>query len=330
MGIIKDIISPPKAPDPYAVAGAQGAANVEAARATAMLNQANQVTPWGSLTYSQTPGQVGTDRYTATTTLDPRLQQLLDQQFATSLSLEGATQGALGNVQDLFGAGNTVSPNEDYRSQVQDALYSRMTSRLDPMWQQREGDLESRLAAQGLTQGSQAYERELANLGRERTDAYQTAMDTSIGAGEAAIGGQFGRDLQSRNQILNELNALRSGQQVQAPQFQNTATGANVAAAPIAQSMYNSFGANQANSQATMNALSGLGAAAILAPSDRRLKSNIKLVGKLSNGLNFYEYDIAGSRRSGVMADEVEKVMPDAVHNINGILHVDYSKVLGD
>lgn len=47
--------------------------------------------------------------------------------------------------------------------------------------------------------------------------------------------------------------------------------------------------------------------------SDRRLKSNIKRVGTAHNGLPLYEYTIFGQRQRGVMADEVEKVMPAAV-----------------
>ena len=43
------------APDPYAVARAQGQANIEAARVTAMMNRADQITPWGSQLWSQTP-----------------------------------------------------------------------------------------------------------------------------------------------------------------------------------------------------------------------------------------------------------------------------------
>ena len=50
--------------------------------------------------------------------------------------------------------------------------------------------------------------------------------------------------------------------------------------------------------------------------SDRRLKENIKLVGKDERtGLNLYEFSYIGDgkRLRGVMADEVESIMPDAV-----------------
>ena len=57
MGGIVDAIfgrnDAPAAPDPYAVATAQGTANIDAARITTALNRANQITPYGNLTWSR-------------------------------------------------------------------------------------------------------------------------------------------------------------------------------------------------------------------------------------------------------------------------------------
>lgn len=60
--------------------------------------------------------------------------------------------------------------------------------------------------------------------------------------------------------------------------------------------------------------------------SDKRLKKNIKLIGKYKNGLNKYSWDYVWNEKgTGVMADEVEKVMPDAVRLINGYKAVNYA-----
>jgi len=56
--------------------------------------------------------------------------------------------------------------------------------------------------------------------------------------------------------------------------------------------------------------------------SDIRVKENIELIGLLPNGLNIYEFEYkpefkhkSGSGRyRGVMAHEVEKIMPQAVN----------------
>lgn len=60
--------------------------------------------------------------------------------------------------------------------------------------------------------------------------------------------------------------------------------------------------------------------------SDRRLKENIKKVGKLDSGLNIYEYNYkaGGPTTIGVMAQEAEKKFPDAVGLLNGFKTVNY------
>ncbi len=70
--------------------------------------------------------------------------------------------------------------------------------------------------------------------------------------------------------VLNELASLRSGAQVNMPQFQSGASGANVGAAPVAQSAYNSYqgqmggyNADVASNNSTMGAMAGLAAAAL-------------------------------------------------------------------
>lgn len=81
----------------------------------------------------------------------------------------------------------------------------------------------------------------------------------------------------------------------------------------------------------------GLGAFATsygakLAVSDRRLKTNVKLVGQLPNGVNIYTYQYitGGPFQMGVMADELVKVIPEAVTHraiSDEFDAVDYSKI---
>lgn len=70
---------------------------------------------------------------------------------------------------------------------------------------------------------------------------------------------------------------------------------------------------------------SGLGSMG-LKFSDRRLKTDIKKVGKLDDGLGVfsYRYKSGGPTEIGVMAQEVARVNPRAVHNFGGLLAVDY------
>lgn len=58
----------------------------------------------------------------------------------------------------------------------------------------------------------------------------------------------------------------------------------------------------------------GLGAMGVTI-SDRRMKENIEQVGETESGLGLYEFNYIGDgkRYRGVMADEVERIVPDAV-----------------
>lgn len=60
--------------------------------------------------------------------------------------------------------------------------------------------------------------------------------------------------------------------------------------------------------------------------SDRRLKEDIKAVGRLDNGLTVYSYryKAGGPVHIGLMADEVEAVAPDAVGSVGGYKTVRY------
>ena len=122
--------------------------------------------------------------------------------------------------------------------------------------------------------------------------------------------------LQLRNQPLNEITALMSGSQLQMPQFQGY-NPTNIAPAPVfagAQAQgaadMQRYGIQQSGANAQTSGLYSLAGAAM---SDRRLKSNIERIGTHKLGIGLYEYDILGQRQQGVMADEAEKVMPEAV-----------------
>jgi hypothetical protein len=88
--------------------------------------------------------------------------------------------------------------------------------------------------------------------------------------------------------------------------------------AAMAQNQYNQ-GIYNAQSAANSQMISaGIGAAGALGgaafKSDRRLKKNIKRIGTHVLGIGLYTWDyLWGEPFSGVMADEVEQVMPEAI-----------------
>lgn len=90
---------------------------------------------------------------------------------------------------------------------------------------------------------------------------------------------------------------------------------------------------NQASAQESAGVGQFLGtvaAAAIPLMSDRRLKRDVRIVGRLPSGLNLYafEYVWGGGTQVGVMADEVAGVFPDAVlDGPFGYKMVDYARI---
>jgi hypothetical protein len=87
----------------------------------------------------------------------------------------------------------------------------------------------------------------------------------------------------------------------------------------------------QQNNQ-ILGGLFGLGAAGVYKYSDKRLKKNIKKIGKTDDGQNIYSYKYKGddTPQIGLMAQEVAKKRPEAVAvTPSGYLAVDYDKALG-
>lgn len=261
------------------------------------------------------------------------------------------------------------------RDQVSNALMSRMSPDLDRSRQMKEtqlanqgiapgseaygteqrylGQNENDARMQALLGGSQEQQRlyqdslsshqqgvQEANSQGDFNNQAQSAM-----FGQGLSSGQFGNQARQqaiqeadyfKNQPLNMLNALRSGNQSSLPQFGNVSGGAQVAPAPVYAAANDGYNAqmNQYNTQmqgygALMGGLGQIGGAAMkFIPSDRRLKTNIQKIGQTLSGLGIYLYNyIWGSElQVGYMADEVEKIYPDAVRYVDGFAQVNYAR----
>lgn len=183
-----------------------------------------------------------------------------------------------------------------------------LMSRLQPQIDQSDAALKQQLANQGLTAGGEAYDNAQRVQGQQTNDlktqaalqgigldmsanqqGYNQAQQTGMFGNQAqqqnynqSLGaGQFGntaaaQSLQQQlglyNQPLNQITALMSGSQIQAPQFQQY-TGANIGAAPIAnaatqQGQYaqNLYGQQMSGYNAMIGGLSSLGGAALGMP----------------------------------------------------------------
>lgn len=325
----KDSPDPPPPPD-----------YVGAARETANSQKYNQYTPLGNMTWTQAPGEryqtgdiLGTPLYgmkegqwSSHINLNPQVQSALDAQLQSSSDVGQLQHQQVGQVANRspFDLGSVKD--------IADQSYAAQTSRLDPQWQHASEMQDAQLANQGIMQGSQAYDNAQRVFGQQKNDAYTQARLAAIQTEPQT----FQLAHAAYEQPLNELNAIRSASQVQMPQFGGPLGAAPYGQAAAAQGQYGQglYNAQMGAENANTAGLYGLGGAALgaygmysglAAMSDRRLKSNIVKVCEDQRGFGIYEFDIAGHRARGVMADEVEKIIPAAVVLLpSGFKAVDY------
>jgi len=320
----------PAPPDPVKTAQAQAGMNRDTAITQQQLNMVDQFNPWGSTTYNKTGDDgfydsqgkwISTPRYSQTVTLSPEQQAIFDQTQAAQGNLAG-----LANEQSEFLRDYLNKPFSFDNQDAADWAYDLGATRLDPRFAREEEGLRTRLANQGIQEGSAAWNNAMSQLGQSKNDAYNQLM--LQGRSQA-----FNEALQGRSQPINELTALLSGTQITNPGTQSPGTPqTGVAGVDYTGLVNQQYQAQLASSQAKMGGLFGLLGAGISAIpwSDMRLKEDIRRVGTLDSGLPVYTYRLKGDRtvQMGVMAQEAEHVVPDAVvRDPSGFLKVDYRKV---
>lgn len=173
----------------------------------------------------------------------------------------------------------------------------------------------------------------IAGLGQTATQATgQVGMGTAgalsqlgIGAGTALAGGQIGaaNALAGGMQGIGNLGFMYSLMRPQAPAPTPTA---GISTSSLLTPPPTNYGFTSGPDYAPPAGL-GLGGPQ---PSDRRLKRDIVQIGTRPDGLAVYEFEYVwgGGRRTGLMAQEVRELYPDAVVEMaGGFLAVDYRRV---
>ena len=228
----------PAPPDPVATAEAQTKQNLAAATAQANLNRIDQVTPQGSLTYTQNGTNAdGTPKYTQTQTLSADEQKKYDLSNQVAVSLNGLANDNISRVQGAqatpfsydgmtplrtSASGGSIQSPLDYSKltalpgtqdfgaearRMSDSVYEQAASRLDPQWQQNDNDVKSQLAAQGISEDSDAYRRAYDNMARAKNDAYNQAGYSAVQAGADEQSRIFGLAMNARQQGQGEVDA---------------------------------------------------------------------------------------------------------------------------
>jgi hypothetical protein len=267
------------------------------------------------------------------------------------------------NPQSVINAANQYVQGQNIDGQVNDAMLNATQQARDvtlPGIQQNASiggntDSSRNGIAQGLVQRGLAEQS--ANLGATlRNSAYQNGLNLA----QSGFNNNNGLNLNAANAAASQGNsAANNGSSIYSGALNNTGTANSINEGNYTNSVGNAYAALQpymslfgstnwgpttntsgtSQTQGTgtsntesdpgmlgiMSGLLGAGVSAYKA-SDRRLKTDIKRVGTLDNGLPVYSYRYTGSPQFelGLMAQDVEKVKPEAVREIAGYKAVNY------
>lgn len=178
----------------FQAANAQTLGNLAGAQQAVQANRVNQVTPYGSLNYTQSTDQYGNPTWTATQSLSPELQNLAN----TSIANLQASQS-----NPLYG----INPGETYS----DAIMRR----LQPQMAQQAESQKAALANQGIVPGTVAYDNAMRTFNQQQNDLLTSAQIQGMNTGLQA----------------QQLQGTQAGQikNLTTPNFINAPTQATVA-----------------------------------------------------------------------------------------------------
>jgi hypothetical protein len=279
--------APPPVPDYAGAAQQQGAANIEAARATAKLGNPNIYGPLGSQTISY-EGDIPTIRQSLT----PDAQATLGAQQGVERSLAELGQQGVAQAKTILGtpfnpnlpgidtsiaesvspvnqatynagsaqrsvAGPTFQQGIDTSGIAAMPVNAGMTgqqaimSRLQPQLAQNENATRQRLANQGLVTGGEAYENEMRTMGQNRNDLELQAAAQGINL-DAMMNQQGFGQAQAQGQFGNEAQQSQFNAALQNAGMGNTALQQDYQNQLAAQTAQNAAAAQNFNQQLGM------------------------------------------------------------------------------
>jgi hypothetical protein len=259
--------------------------NTKVADYQTQANRINQNTPFGSTNFSQ----------------DANGQW--SQQTGLAPGMQGAYDNATKQMQDAWS--KPMDDGSGARDQAINAAYGQSVSRLNPQWDQRQNSMQAQLANQGLDPHSEAFRTSSEQFGRDRNDAYSSAMNNAVGLGNQAQQAAWQQQYQARMAPLQQLQGMKG--LLSMPGYNSSDD--YLKAAQL----------DQANQAAWINGgAQVVGAVAGgAASSDERLKTNVqRLPVDAIPGvpMALFEYrSMPGKQHVGVIAQDLEKVAPEHV-----------------
>lgn len=319
----------PPAPDYIGQANASAAGNLNTARAQTAANRIDQITPYGSIRYTQGDGfdeegynaalsryqgleraldedpnggqmrqylgQIGQapkapnrndfirnpDHWASQIDLTDTGQQLLDADSRARLGLAGLQDQAMGRVRDSlatpFDTSGLIDVNAGTGMDSWDKASRLIMDRINPDLDAQQRALDTRLANQGLTAGSEGWQTGQMQFGKQRNDANIGAQlagaqlqDQMFKQGLMGNASKLQQRAYLRSLPMNELAALRTGAQVTNPTFsqpgqQGLTSGPDLMGASQAQYGAQVGQVNAQNAQAANTTGAAIGAVGTIA-----------------------------------------------------------------
>jgi hypothetical protein len=287
--------SAPPAPDYTGAAQATAQGNKEAAIAAQEGNMINQYTPYGSVTYTQRGTSAsGTPLWQQNVQLSPEQQAAYNKDVQMNAALQnvgiqgvGYVQSALDKPLSFQGMQELGTPGQIQQA-ASDAAYQNAMRYVEPRLQRQQAALETQLANQGITRGSEAWNAAMQDANAQNQQIYEQAQNQAYLQGLTGAQQAYQQGLGTRQQQISEaqtlradplnmLNAVRTGSQMQtsampqvgvsSPGQLATWSGPDLLGATTAQGQYNQglYNAQQASSSNQMSGLMGLAGTAAMA-----------------------------------------------------------------
>ena len=218
-------------------------------------------------------------------------------------------------------------------TEATNAYYNQALASIQPDIDRYINRTSADLVNKGIPIGSQAYNEVMREqdktISNQLADIYSRSRSQAL----ADTGAQIGNIGALQSQMYSPQYIAGLGatglQNLYTQKFQNKMDKYNA-----------EVGSSNTNKSAAAGTIGALGAAAILAMSDKRVKENLKPVGKLDNGLTVYignyieSVDPYKMPQLFLIAQEVEKIHPEAVKGFkvegfdDPVLAVDYTKAV--
>ena len=202
---------------------------------------------------------------------------------------------------------------------VQDAYYNQATRLLNNQFDRERTSTDTNLINRGIQTGTEQYNQVMGDLTDRQNATLQDIANQAVYMGDQNIG-----------QKIGNINSLSGGRDIYGVA---SLGGSNDAYNDAYQGRVYNEAQRQQRNQNIMNAFGSL-AGAGFALSDKKLKENLKPVGKLNNGLRVYvgnykkETGLDTTPQLFLLAQEVQKKKPEAVGKKFGALAVNYKKAV--